>query len=235
VLKSGGTDSGGPHKRPAMLRDDQPVNVTAKQLAYDSRGGSAVYTGDARLWQRETAIQGGVITLDDRQGNLTAKTNVKSTWRLDDTDPKTGKTDKKTTVGTGQDFVYEDALRRATYTTGARLVGPEGDLRATKIELYLDAEGSALERLEAYEAVTLRSGTRTSTGARMTYFAQDARYVMNGAPVRVLEQLSAECRETVGRSLTFFRTTDTILVDGNEQDRTQSTSGGKCSAPPPAP
>jgi len=215
-----------------MLRDDQPVNVTAQALDYDGAAGQAVYTGDARLWQGETAVQGATISLDDRQGNLAARTNVRSTWRLNDTDPKTGTVEQKTTIATGDDLLYEDALRRATYTNNARLNGPEGDLRATTIELYLDATGSALERLEASEAVTLRSEVRTSTGAHLSYFAADARYVMTGLPVHVFEQLPSECRETTGRTLTFFRSTDSIFVDG-AQDRTRTTSGGKCPGTPP--
>jgi lipopolysaccharide transport protein LptA len=220
-----------PHKRPGMLNNSQPVYVTSKQLAYDKAAGSAVYTGDASLWQGETSIKAATITLDDRQGNLMAKTGVRSTLRLQDTDPKNKKVEQKTTIATSDDLVYDDAQRRATYTTNARLVGPAGDLRATRIELYLGPDGNALERLEAYDAVTLRSEGRTSTGARLTYFAADARYVMGGTPVRVLEQLPTECRETLGRILTFYRSTDTIQVE-NEQDRTQTSSGGKCPGAP---
>jgi hypothetical protein len=152
---------------------------------------------------------------------------VRSSWRLVDTDPATGRTEAKTTVATAQDLVYEEAQRRATYTTDARLNGPEGDLRAARIELYLTPAGDALERLEAYDAVTMRSGVRTSHGDRLTYFAADARYVMHGTPVRVWEQQPSDCRETSGRTLTFWRATSTILVDGHEQ-RTETISGGQC-------
>ncbi len=236
ILKGAqGTESAGrdQRRRPGMLRDDQPVNVTASQLAYEAAAGRAVYSGEARLWQGETAVQGATITIDDKSGNLLAKGNVRSTWRLEDTDPKTGRKEPKTTVATGEEFAYDDAERRATYTINARMNGPEGDLRAARIDLFLDPTGRALERLEAQEAVTLRSEARTSTGARLTYFAADARYVLHGTPVRVLEQLPTECRETLGRTLTFFRATDTIRVDGNEESRTQTTSGGKCPGPPP--
>jgi hypothetical protein len=50
---------------------------------------------------------------------------------------------------------------------------------------------------------------------------------MTGAPVRVVEP---NCRETTGKTLTFWRSTDRILVDGNEEVRTLSkSSGGSCS------
>lgn len=226
--------AGGP-RRPGMLKDDQPVNVTAAHLAYDSASGRATYTGDARLWQGETAVQGATIVLDDRKGNLTASGGVRSSWRLLDTDPKTQVSAMKTTVATGADLVYEDELRRATYTTDARMNGPEGDLRAQTIELYLAPDGDRLERLEAYTDVTLHTEHRESTGARLSYFAADDRYVMATAPgapeVRILEQLPQECRETLGKTLTFHRATDTIAVDGSDERRTQTTSGGKCPEP----
>jgi hypothetical protein len=109
--------------------------------------------------------------------------------------------------------------------------GPEGDLRSDRLELYLDATGSALDRVEAYDNVSLLAEKRSVTGARLTYYAADGRYLMSGTPVRVLEQLPQECRETLGRTLTFFRSTDSISVDGNEESRTQTTSGGRCPEP----
>ena len=218
-------------KRPAMLRDNQPVNVTARHLAYDDASNRAVYTGEARLWQGETAIHADSITIDDARGDLVGKGHVRSTLRLAQKDPKTGASEPRTTVITADLLQYEDAARRATYTGSPRLNGPEGDLRAERIELFLDQGGGALERLEAYTNVSLTSEGRASTGERLTYFAADERYVMSGSPVRILEQLPQECRETIGRTLTFFRSTDSISVDGNDESRTQTTSGGKCPEP----
>ena len=127
---------------------------------------------------------------------------------------------------------YEDAMHRATYTTNAHVNGPQGDLRAVKIELYLVPGGGSLERAEAYEEVNLRSDARTATGARMTYFAKDERYLMTGAPVRTVDE---ECRETTGKTLTFYRSTDTVSVDGNQELRTLSRNGGTCSQAPAPP
>ena len=70
----------------------------------------------------------------------------------------------------------------------------------------------------------LIADARTSTGDRMTYFAADERYIMVGAPVRIIE----ECRETTAKILTFWRSTDRILADGNEEIRTLTRNGGTC-------
>ena len=49
-------------------------------------------------------------------------------------------------------------------------------------------------------------------------------------PVKVIES----CREITGKTLTFYKSTDRILVDGNQEIRTETKSGGACpqTAPP---
>jgi hypothetical protein len=47
-------------------------------------------------------------------------------------------------------------------------------------------------------------------------------------PVKVIDN----CRETMGKTLTFFKTADRIIVDGNEEIRTQTKRGGPCAAAP---
>ena len=41
-----------------------------------------------------------------------------------------------------------------------------------------------------------------------------------------------EGAETSGRTVTFFKSTERIIVDGEEEVRTQSKRGGPCPAPP---
>jgi lipopolysaccharide export system protein LptA len=96
--------------------------------------------------------------------------------------------------------------------------------------LYLAEGGGALERIEGYGKVTTtvqQPQKRHATGDVMRYFAADERYVMTGAPVRIVE----ECGETKGKTLTFFRSADRMIIDGNEQTRTQTKGGAKCGEP----
>jgi lipopolysaccharide export system protein LptA len=112
----------------------------------------------------------------------------------------------------------------------AQVSGPQGDLRARRIEVVLAAAESHLERLEAYTEVNARLDSRVATGDRLTYHAANERYVMTGiatVPVRIVE----ECRETRGRTVTFFKSADRIIVDGNEEVRTQSSRSGPCPQP----
>jgi lipopolysaccharide export system protein LptA len=207
-----------------MLKDDQPVYVTGATLDYDGARSFATYKGNARLWQGDTTIQGDTIVLDEHSGDLQANGSVRSTFVLEQMDQKTQQPTKVPSIATSKDLHYEDAARRATYTTDAHVNGPQGDCHAERIELYFVEGGGSLDRAEAYRSVKLIADERTSTGDRMTYFAADERYIMVGAPVRIIE----ECRETTAKTLTFWRSTDRILADGNEEIRTLTRNGGTC-------
>src|SRR5262249_38752745 len=157
---------------PAMLKQDQPVQVLAASMDYDGAISKVSYTGAARLFQSDTSIKGEAITLDNKLGNMTASGNVTTTTVLETTTSakarkggdasarggEAGK-DKDTTVtkdrspsiATAKDLKYEDATRHLIYTGNAHMSGPEGDMTAARIELYLKPSGDELERAEAYE------------------------------------------------------------------------------------
>jgi lipopolysaccharide transport protein LptA len=212
--------TGGGARRPGMLSQDQPVDALADKLVYDGAERRAVYTGNARLFQGETAIQGDEIVLDDSKGDLVAAGSVRARLMLDQAG-QDGESRKVPTTAAAEKLHYEEAHRRATFATRAHVVGAEGDLTADTIELYLEKEGSALERAEARGEVTLRLDGRSAYGDTLLYFALDERYEVIGSPVRIEEEL----RVTTGKTLTFFKSTDRIVVDGNER-RTETKKKG---------
>jgi lipopolysaccharide export system protein LptA len=226
------TNGGAKRAVPGMLKDDQPVYVTAARLDYDGGKSLATYTGDARLWQGETTILGHTIVLDETSGNLTAGVDpkaakpglVRSAFVLDDRNETTGEVTRVPSTAAGKSLVYEEDARRATYTTEARVTGPQGDVQADRIEMYFVEGGGSLDRAEAYDRVRLKDAQRSATGHRLTYFGQEGRYLMTGTPVQIVR----ECDETFGKTLTFWRSTDRILVDGNEENRTLTKTGGTC-------
>lgn len=201
---------------PSMLEQDKPVNVTSNRLDYDGAAGLATYAGDARLWQdKGTNIKAGILIVDDKSGNLTARENVATLMTIIDVDPAT-KTRKDTlTTGKAQSFVYDEAKRMATYTDKAQLDGAQGNLTADKIELHLARTTNDLDRVEAYGTVTVKEGNRTATGTRLTYTAEDDRYLMTGdvgTPVIVIEQKDKDCSRTQGNELIFRRAIEGISM-----------------------
>src|SRR4029453_18708346 len=81
--RGNGTAEGG--RTPSIMKQDQPVNVTSKQLDYDGAAGVATYTGAARLWQDQTQIRGDTSVIADRRGNPTARGHVSSVFFLRET------------------------------------------------------------------------------------------------------------------------------------------------------
>jgi lipopolysaccharide export system protein LptA len=218
-------------RRAGMLKQDQPVYATAADLSYDGAARLAVYSGQApvqaRLWQGDTTIQGDRVTVDDATGNLAATGSVASTLILEQRDQKTKTLDRVPSIGSADDLLYEDGLRRATYSGNAHVSGPQGDLRAGKIELYLAVSCSELDRVEGYTTVTMRDALRSASGDRLTFVSADGRYLMVGSPVKI----ETDCRETTGRTLTFYKSTNNIIVEPNDEFRTQVKSIPKCGEP----
>ena len=216
-------------KRPALLGDKDPVNVLSATLIYDEAKKTAEYSGQTRLFQGATSINADKLTLDETKGDLTASgkvvTNLEIANKQADAAAK-----PKPTIGRAETFTYADETRIATYTTNAQFDGDQGHLSAGKLELYLAKTENALEKLVATSAVTAFIDKRTVTGTQLTHSAAEDNYVVTGAPVKMVD---ADCQETSGKTLTFWKASDRVLVDGNNEVRTQTKGGGKCTATPP--
>lgn len=212
-------------KLPTMLKQDVPVFVLGNTLDYDGTTSRGTYTGGVRLNQGETSIKGESIVIDNKAGNLAAAGGVVTTTVLE----QVGKDKKKQrvhSIASASDFTYDDAARRMTYTKDAHMSGPEGDMTAVRIELYLKESGDELERAEAYDSVVLREQSRETKGTKLIYTTANETYIVTGAPVKIVDQCQ---RETIGKTLTFNKGTDSIVVDGNAQLRTQTKGGnGNC-------
>jgi LPS export ABC transporter protein LptC len=218
-------------KMPAMLKQDQPVIVVAAGMDYDGTISKGTYTGQAQLVQGQTSIKGESIVVDNKAGNLAATGGVITTTILDQSGKEANKEsqkDRSPSTATAADFKYDDASRRMIYTKDAHMSGPDGDMTAARIELFLKPSGDELERAEAYEGVVLREQSRETKGSKLVYTTDNETYVVTGTPVKIVDQCQ---RETIGRTLTFNKGADSIVVDGNSQIRTQTKGGnGNCSS-----
>lgn len=212
---------------PSLLKSSEAAFVAADTLTFDEATGQGVYTGEARLWQGDTQINADTIMMDDKKGDLTASGNVRSALALTPVPdaPPSAKTGP--TIARGEEFQYDEATRRATYATTAQMDGPEGNIRGDRIQLQLAQKENALLQIEADGGVKVLVDSREASGIKLTYDPTDAKYVMLGTPVTMLEN----CRETKGKTLTFFKASDRISIDGNEQQRTESKGGGQCPEP----
>ncbi len=206
-----------------LLSDKEPVLVNSEKFTFEEATGSGSYTGGAVLWQEKSAthIRAESIALNEKLGTLTATGNVVTTL------PIAGRRDeasKGTSLAQAGEFRFEDEKRTAVFTKQAQLEGVQGNLRADRIVLLLAATDNTLERLQGEGSVTALVEARQATGQTLTYHPTEEKYVLAGAPVRLVRG----CQESTGRTLTFYRASDNVLVDGNQETRVQTRGGSKC-------
>lgn len=216
-------------KRPGLLGDKDPVNVIADSLTYDEVTRRGEYQGQARLLQGQTQINADTLTIDETKGDLIAVGKVVTTLAIVRKDTPAGSA-APPTIARGGSFTYTDQTRRAVYETAAQLDGESGNLHAEKIEIVLAPDENSLTRLEATDKVTAIVDKRTVTGARLSYVPADEQYVVLGSPVTMID---ADCQELSGKTLTFYKASDRVQVDGNDEIRTQTKGGGKCAPASP--
>ena len=223
ALFAGGRREG--ERGTSILDDDEPIQILCDKLTFDEDTGAGSYSGGARLLQDKSGnqIRGETITMNEKTGLLVATGNVMTLLPL----ARTDETAKGNSVGRAGEFEFDDAKRRAVYVKNAHLEGSTGNVRADRIELLLASSGNDLQQLTARGTVKVNVESREATGQQLVYHPADASYVLNGTPVHLMQ----ECQESTGRTLTFYRGSDKITVDGNEETRVQ-TKGGKCPESP---
>ena len=248
ILAVGGVESvlsGASEARwPSLLSSEQAILVTADELSYDGQAEIAVYQGAAHLWQGESEFRGEKIILDESAGNLSLKGNASTRTILSQVDDETGLPEDSISLGSAAAMHYYDTAHRVTYTREARVAGPRGDLTGDVVHLFLKSDNKTLDRIVASGSAQLLRPGQLVSGDRLIYHDADGRYEMSGEPVRIIEEVKEEefedevqsepleeeilptrCRETTGRTLTFFITADDVSVDGQAEARTETASG----------
>ena len=210
-----------------LLSEKESVFVNSEKFTFDESAGSGTYSGKALLWQKQsgTQIRAETISLNEKAGTLSASGNVVTTLPI--AGNKEGAT-PGTSLGRAGEFQFDDVKRRAVFVKQAQLEGVQGNLRADRIELFLAPRDNTLERIEGDGTVEALVEQRRATGQKMTYHPAEEKYVMAGTPVRLVQG----CQESTGRTLTFYRTSDRVIVDGNQETRVQ-LKGSKCPEAPP--
>ena len=204
-------------RTPSMLKQGEPINITANRLQYLGATGRATYSGNVSMWQDlpdgdGAHLKGDTLIVDDKTGNLEVKGNAVTAFTLEDTDKTTGQKKKSKTTGKADHFEYDDAKRIALYTGNAQFDSPQqGNLTAPRIQVTMKTATNEVERLEAWaqgKIVTVKESLRTVTGIHLTYTAANDTYVMVGTPVIVIEEQNGSCQKGTGSSLTFVRGTE---------------------------
>jgi lipopolysaccharide export system protein LptA len=127
-------------------------------------------------------------------------------------------------------LTYADAERRVHYEGGVTAKGAEFTAAAKSADAYLrphsqtsknqslagvSAGQGQLDHMVAEGDVVVRQPARRAEGQRLVYTAADDKFVLTGGgPAELPSIFDAEHGKITGVSLTFFRTDDRVLVEG---------------------
>lgn len=223
-----------------------PGRVSGERLDANTASGHAVYSGNARLWQGDSIVEGETIELDRHTHMLTASGHVNAVFpQAPASQNRVGssKAASKTEFWNtqGNRLIYQSDAGRGRIEEKVRAHSQEGAMTADAIDFFfapagneatlhtgttqkaagLSQTGSAaaqqLIRATAFGNVGVEQQGRRGKASRADYTAEDGRFVLSGGTPTVYD---ASGNATQGRELTFFFGDDSINIDSAEGLRT---------------
>ncbi len=222
----------------ALLASSSPIHVTARSMTAHNSPGTALYTGNARLWQDANLIEAPTIQFDRDHRSLIAQGTAaqpvqtiliqasKANPQAEKNGAKRPKSDsisKSTPISvTAAKLTYADSERRIHYEGGVVAQSADFTASAKTVDAYLLPRNQAtdnqslagagqLDRMIAQDNVIIREPKRRAEGQKLVYTAADDKFVLTGGPPSIFD---AEHGKITGVSLTFFRRDDRVLVEG---------------------
>jgi lipopolysaccharide export system protein LptA len=209
-----------------LLGGDAPLQISSRYFVYDAATSTARYGENALLRSGKDEIRGAQIRLQEKDGQrrLTALGGVVALLHPQGEGQQGQPLDAR-----ANEMNYDEAARRAVFRGDSSIRQGEMATRSPEATLLLDAEGKGLESLVAGSPVDVTFGARRASGAKATYAPGPGTLTIVGDKVRMKDPE----QEIEGRSLTLHLGDDRILVDGQEQVRTQTIIRGRKEPPRP--
>jgi len=205
----------------ALLATADPIHVTAASMIAHRNGGTAHYTGGARLWQGVNIVEAPTIDFD--RDHRTVVAQGKPGQPVSTVFVQPSQNGKQTPVNvTGARLTYQDSERQAHFEGGVILRSADGTVTANHATVFLmprgdipansvDKTASQLDRIVADGNIVIQQEGRRGTGNKLVYLAKDGSFTLTGGPPSIFD---AEHGQVTGVSLTFFSHDDRVLVEG---------------------
>ncbi|MGZ4789078.1 MAG: LptA/OstA family protein [Terriglobales bacterium] len=210
-----------PQPNGALLATGDPIHVTAASMVAHRNGGTARYSGGARLWQGANIVEAPSIDFDRDHRSVLAQ--GKPGHPVSSVFVEQSQNGKQSPINvTGSRLTYKDSERQAQFDGGVVLRSADGIVTADRVIVFLHPRGespsdnaqkaaSQLDRIVADGHIVIQQQDRRGTGNRLVYFAKDSSFTLSGGPPSIFD---AEHGKVTGDSLTFFSRDDRVLVEG---------------------
>ena len=222
----------------ALLASASPIHVTSRTMTAHHTAGTALYTGNARLWQDANVIEAPSIQLDRDHRSVVAQGTAaqpvqtvliqqeKTTNKPAESSPKgKSKATSSTSIAiTSGKLTYTDSERKIHYEGAVQAKSSDFTASSKTVDAYLlprsqttDQQSIAtpgqLDHMVAEGDVLIQEQepNRRAEGQKLVYTAAEEKFVLTGGPPSIFD---AEQGKITGVSLTFFRRDDRVLVEG---------------------
>ncbi len=208
----------------------QPATLAADALVANAQTGRALYSGHARLWQGDSALEAETIEVLRNARVLNAGGGVRAVFPQAAFSHGGSQTAHAQEPAPAKPVLWRMQSETLTYREGEGRAHLERnviakseteEIRAGSLDLHFARTGSGgaqqLSRAVGTGGVTLRQGGRRGSAERGEYVATEGKFVLSGGTPTLSD---AENGATTGRQLTFFLANDTIIVDSENGSRT---------------
>lgn len=223
-----------------------PAHISSDTLSGSGSEGHLVYNGHARMWQGDSVIVAETIELWREQQRIEARGGVVAVFPQ--AAAANGNAQSAAPIlwkVRAPLMTYLSNTGRAHLEEGVRADSPNESLQSRTLDLFLtpaepanapsatapsgkppvnprvpvgaSQKGRQLDHAIALGNVKVREKDRLGTSERADYTAADEKFVLSGGQPTLTDGSNDT---TTGRSLTFFRASDTILIDSESGSRT---------------
>jgi len=213
-----------PQPNGALLASSSPIHVTSRTMTAHQTSATALYSGNARLWQDANTVVASSIEFDrDRRSMVAHGSKAQPVSTVLEQTGSDGKT-IPVEITSGK-LSYTDAERKAEFTEGVMATASDLSITSHQMDAFLEAHGQTdtnspsavgkLDRIVANGEVVVTQPQRHANGDRLVYTAADDKFVLTGGPPSIFD---AEHGKVTGVSLTLYRRDDRVLVKGDSTD-----------------
>jgi LPS export ABC transporter protein LptC/lipopolysaccharide transport protein LptA len=208
----------------------QPVQITARFLDYDGTTHLGVYKQDALLRAGKDEVRGSELRLTEKDGQrrLEATGGVVSLLHPQGEDAASA---PAPVDARGRDMVYDEARHQLLYKGEVTIKQGMVSIKGPQATIELTPDGRDVRSMVAGEPVQVEQGERKAQGLRATYDPRAGTMNLVGEPVTLIDPR----QHIQGRAVTFNLGDDRVVVDGQEQARTQTVIRSRKGPPPPEP
>jgi lipopolysaccharide export system protein LptA len=217
-------------KNEAIQLSASPSNVIADHMVGNSKAGSALYTGHARLWQGPSVLEADSIELLRDTRVLNAKGNVRAVFPKEESENGKAGNGKEPVMWrvSSEKLTYWDLENRAHLEKNVVVQSADERMRAPLLDVFFKREQgnqgtnqgtSKISRAVGTGGVEVVQGDKRGTAERGVYTADDDKFVLSGGTPTLYDE---DGGMTTGRELTFNIADDTIIVDSGNGPRTMT-------------